>query len=93
MKYPRGIVISLSQVIAGRSSAESIGQSIVRRIIMLRAAENDAAEGPYMTMVVVFAMLFVLVALGSVVTLMIRSHRHEFHHGPFSAGNKTHGVK
>jgi hypothetical protein len=41
-----------------------------------------------MMMVVIFAMLFVLVALGSVVTLMIRSHRREFHHGWSGAGIK-----
>jgi len=41
-----------------------------------------------MMMVVVFAVFVVLVALGTVVTLMIRSHRREFHHGWQSAGMK-----
>ena len=41
-----------------------------------------------MMMVVVFAVLFVLLALGSVVTLMIRSHGREFHDGWQGGGIK-----
>ncbi|WP_256369974.1 hypothetical protein [Granulicella sp. S190] len=42
-----------------------------------------------MMMVVIFAMLFILLALGTVLTLMVRSHGREFHRGPLNAGTKT----
>ncbi|MBB5338736.1 hypothetical protein HDF12_002380 [Edaphobacter lichenicola] len=46
-----------------------------------------------MMMVVIFAMVFVLLALGLVITLMIRSHGRQFHRGSLKAGSGTHGVK
>jgi hypothetical protein len=46
-----------------------------------------------MMMVVVFAMLFVILALGTVFVLMVRSHRHHLPGGPLNAGRETHGVK
>ena len=46
-----------------------------------------------MMMVVIFAMLFVTLALGTVFTLMVRSHRRGLHHGSLNAGSETHGVK
>ncbi|MBB5315881.1 MFS-type transporter involved in bile tolerance (Atg22 family) [Edaphobacter lichenicola] len=46
-----------------------------------------------MMMVVIFAMVFVLLALGLVITLMVRSHGREFHGRQLRAGSETHGVK
>jgi hypothetical protein len=54
--------------------------------MMLRAAKADAAEGSrVMMMVVIFAMVFVLLALGAVCTLMFRSHRHAVQHSTMTA--------
>jgi len=43
-----------------------------------------------MMMVVVFAMVFVVLALGVVFTLMIRAHRHAVQHGSMNAAEVKH---
>ena len=58
---------------------------------MLRAAESACSRGPkVMMMVVVFAMVFVVLALGVVFTLMIRAHRHAVQHGSMNAAEVKH---
>ncbi|NYF89692.1 hypothetical protein RBB79_09060 [Tunturiibacter empetritectus] len=41
--------------------------------------------------VVVFAMLFVVLALGIVILLMARAHKHAVQHNRVDAGTETHG--
>ena len=47
---------------------------------MLRAAESDGSGGLSVMTVVVFARLFVVLALGTIVVLMHRAHKHAVRH-------------